>query len=104
MPNWCWDRARKLRKWRSFVKSGDNASSNSSNAPGVTPIESPTGLDLHPEPDEPIRVSRRAGLGIVLVIILLLAAFAYGGYRRAEKVEASSRERGIPKALTPATA
>jgi hypothetical protein len=46
------------------------------------PIEAPSGLDLHPQPQKAVRISRRASMAIMSVIVLLLLAFAYGGYRR----------------------
>jgi type IV secretory pathway VirB10-like protein len=72
--------------------------------PVVKPIESPDGIDLHPQPDQPIRVSRRAGMIIVGIVVLLALAFAYGGYRRTVRAEAAARDSGSPKSLAPATA
>jgi type IV secretion system protein TrbI len=69
----------------------------------VPPIDAPAGLDLRPTPAKSVRVSRRAGLAIGLVVIALLLAYAYGGYRRQKQVEMDAREAGLPKALGPAT-
>ena len=70
----------------------------------VKPIESPDGIDLHPQPDQPIRVSRRAGIIIVGIVVALAIAFAYGGYRRTKKAEAEARDSASPKGLLPASA
>jgi hypothetical protein len=67
------------------VKTGDKIFGYRNRQPEVTPIESPTGVDLHPHPEDPVRVSKRAGLAILTIVILLLIAFAYGGYRRTQK-------------------
>ena len=69
----------------------------------VPPIDAPAGLDLRPTPAKSVRVSRRAGLAIGLVVIALLLAYAYGGYRRQKQVQMDAREAGLPKALGPAT-
>jgi type IV secretion system protein TrbI len=71
--------------------------------PQVRPIESPNGLDLHPQPQQAVRISRRAGGAVVGVIALVLLAFAYGGYRRSVKDEAAARQAGLPKTVAPAT-
>jgi type IV secretory pathway VirB10-like protein len=70
----------------------------------VKPIESPDGIDLHPHPDQPIRVSRRVGVIIVGIVVLLALAFAYGGYRRTVKSEAAVRDSDGARSLIPATA
>ena len=44
-----------------------------------------------------MHVSKRAGLVIGMVIVGLLLAFAYGGYRRQQRVEADARDAGIAK-------
>ena len=67
------------------------------------PIESPSGLNLHPQPAKAVRISRRAGVTIVSVIVLLLLAFAYGGYRRTLNNETAARDAGLPKGVAPAT-
>ena len=70
----------------------------------VEPITSPSGLNLNPKPPEPRRVSKRAAGTIGLVAILLLLAFAYGGYKRTKTAQAKADRNGIPSALAPATA
>jgi len=42
-------------------------------------------------------------MAIVSVIVLLLLAFAYGGYRRTLSNQAAAREAGLPRNVTPAT-
>ena len=53
----CSDQVRRRREWRSAVDT--NSSSD------YQPIEAPSGLDLHPEPQKAVRISRRAGVAIV---------------------------------------
>ena len=67
------------------------------------PIEAPSGLDLHPRPQKAVRISRRASMAIMSVIVLLLLAFAYGGYRRTLTNQAAARDPGLPRNVTPAT-
>ena len=67
------------------------------------PIEAPSGLDLHPQPQKAVRISRRASMAIISVIVLLLLAFAYGGYRRTLTNQAAARDAGLPRNVTPAT-
>jgi type IV secretory pathway VirB10-like protein len=73
------------------------------NSGAYQPIDSPSGIDLHPQPGNPVRISRRAGVAIVSVAVLLLLAFAYGGYRRTLNNQSAARDAGIPKGVTPAT-
>lgn len=70
----------------------------------VEPITSASGLNLNPKPFEPRRVSKRAAGAIGVVAILLLLAFAYGGYKRTKTAQAKADRTGIPTALAPATA
>lgn len=73
------------------------------NRPQVQPIESPSGLELHPEPEKSPQVSRRAAGMVVGVIAAILLAYAYGGYRRTERNQAEARQAGLPKTVAPAT-
>jgi type IV secretion system protein VirB10 len=66
-------------------------------------IEAPNGLDLHPRPEKAKRISRRAGMAIASVGLLLLVAFAYGGLRRTLSNQTAARDAGLPKSVTPAT-
>lgn len=82
------------------------ANESSDGSRPVEPITSPSGLNLNlnPKPPEPRRVSKRAAGAIGVVAILLLLAFAYGGYRRTKTAQATADRTGIPSALAPATA
>jgi type IV secretion system protein VirB10 len=72
--------------------------------PEVKPIEAPAGLDLHPKPQTSVRVSKRAGIAVCVIGFALLAAFAYGGYRRQVRAQTAARDSSLPKAVMPATA
>ena len=76
---------------------------DTNNNPDHQPIEAPSGLDLHPQPQKAVRISRRASMAIVSVIVLLLLAFAYGGYRRTLNNQTAARDAGLPRNVTPAT-
>src|SRR4051794_27983524 len=71
--------------------------------PPVRPIESPTHLEIRPQPKNVVRLSRKGGLALGGVGLLLLAVFAYGGYKRTEKAQLEAREQAEPKRVTPAT-
>jgi len=71
--------------------------------PEVQAIESPSGLDLHPQPEEPARVSRRAAAIVLGIVAAILLGYAYGGYRGTAKNEAEARQTGLPKMVAPAT-
>jgi type IV secretion system protein VirB10 len=75
-----------------------------SKAPEVKPIEGPASLDLHPQPRTSIRLSKRAGVMIGAVVMSLLLAFAYGGYRRQLRVQTEAHDASMPKGVSPATA
>ena len=66
------------------------------------PLESPTGLDLHPMPESSPRISKRVGMIIGVTGLLILIGFAYGGYRRSVKAQATARAHGVPRTLAPA--
>ena len=76
---------------------------DTTNSPDHKPIEAPSGLDLHPQPQKAVRISRRASMAIVSAIVLLLLAFAYGGYRRTLSNQAAARDAVLPRNVTPAT-
>ncbi len=65
-------------------------------------LDAPTGLDLHPKPESSPRVSKRVGIIIGVTGLLILIGFAYGGYRRSMKAQATARAHGRPTALAPA--
>ena len=76
---------------------------DTNNSSDHQPIEAPSGLDLHPQPQKAVRISRRASMAIISVIVLLLLGFAYGGYRRTLTNQAAARDAGLPRNVTPAT-
>jgi type IV secretion system protein VirB10 len=78
--------------------------SSDNNTQDVKPIEAPAGLDLHPKPSTSVRISKRAGLAIGAVVLGLLTAFAYGGYRRQIRAHAAAHDAGLPSAVGPASA
>jgi hypothetical protein len=67
------------------------------------PIESPNGLDLHPQPEKAVRISRRATIGIIALVVLLMLCFAYGGYQRSLTNQIAARDSSLPRSVTPAT-
>lgn len=71
--------------------------------PRVKRIEAPGGLDLHPLPKQPVRLNRRASIGVSAIILLLLLAFAHGGYKRQIPEQSDARDAGLPKSVAPAT-
>ncbi|MGO9228253.1 MAG: TrbI/VirB10 family protein [Bryobacteraceae bacterium] len=73
-----------------------------SESKSATPIESPSGVDLHPKPPNPVRVSKRAGALIFIVGTLILGLFAYGAYRRQNLQRAAVADFGS-KSVAPAT-
>ena len=77
---------------------------SSQKTPSVKPIESPAGLDLHPKPQTSARVSKRAGIAVGVIAIILLGLFAYGGYRRQVRAQVAAHDLGLPNAVAPATA
>jgi type IV secretion system protein VirB10 len=68
----------------------------------ATPIESPSGVDLHPKPPNPVRVSKRAGALIFIIGILILGLFVFGGYLRQKLQRAAVADFGS-KSVAPAT-
>jgi hypothetical protein len=72
-------------------------------APDLKTIEAPVGLDLHPKPKPSLRISRRAGLAIGVVVLGLLSSFVYGAYRRQSLAQVAAREASLPTALGPTT-
>ena len=71
---------------------------DTTNSSDHQPIEAPSGLDLHPQPEKAKRISRRAGIAIASVGLLLLVAFAYGGLRRTLNNQTAARDAGFPRA------
>ena len=69
----------------------------------VRPMNAPAGLDLRPKPPSSVRVSKRAGIAVSCLLAVILAGFAYGGYKRQVRQQRVEAEGG-PKNVTPATA
>ena len=76
----------------------------SAGKPAVPPIAAPTGIDLHPAPRPTVRISKRAGIAIISVLALLMLGLAWGGYRRSLQNQATARQAGLPRSVTPAHA
>jgi type IV secretion system protein VirB10 len=51
----------------------------------VKDIESPSGLDLNPEPPSPVRLSKRAGIVALVIVFVVVALIGYGIYTRGQK-------------------
>jgi type IV secretion system protein VirB10 len=71
--------------------------------PDKTILDSPTGLDLHPVPESSPRISKRVGIIIVAIGVLVLSGFAYGGYRRSLRAQADGKSKNSLGSLAPAT-
>lgn len=66
--------------------------------------EAPDGLDLHPRPPRPVRVSKRAAGALMALAAIILGLFAYGGYKRQQRQVAALAEGNTPRNVSPATA
>jgi len=51
----------------------------------VKDIDSPSGLDLNPEPPSPVRLSKRAGIVALIVVFIVVALIGYGIYTRGQR-------------------
>jgi len=68
----------------------------------ITPIEAPTGVDLHPKWAGIVRLSKRAALIVGLAVLVVILGCAYGLIQRSvTKMQIVSQ--GEPKRITPAT-
>src|ERR1700734_2506100 len=70
----CLERERRRRKWRSAVDTNNNPDHQPLAAPSEEILNgaAPSGVDLHPQPEKAIRISRRATVMILSVVVLLL--------------------------------
>jgi type IV secretory pathway VirB10-like protein len=50
--------------------------------PAVPSMEGPSGIELHPTPPDPARLSKRAGLLFLIVVVSVLGVIIYGMYAR----------------------
>src|SRR5208337_5435518 len=49
------------------------------------PMESPSGLELHPEPPRTARVSKKVGMAVLAIVVLVGVLVVYGLYARREQ-------------------
>jgi hypothetical protein len=63
----------------------------------------PGGLDLNPRPPEAVRISRKASLALVGLIVVLLGLFAYGGWKHRQHQVAAYADANLPRKVAPAT-
>src|SRR5712664_4659940 len=49
------------------------------------PIESPSGLELHPEPPPTVRISKKVGVAVLGVVVFAGVLVMYGLYARQEQ-------------------
>ena len=71
----------------------------------MTEIQSPSGIDLHPDPPATVRISKRAGLVALLALASVVGLILLGMYsRQRRQVEMSRRavEEQKPTAAMPA--
>jgi type IV secretion system protein VirB10 len=76
---------------------------NNSTVPPLREIDAPTGIDLHPDPPETVRVSKLAGLIVLAVLCGIAAIFGYGIYRRTNQAAAASFSKDDSRKVGPAT-
>jgi type IV secretion system protein VirB10 len=65
-------------------------------------IDSPTGIDLRPDPPNPVRLSKRAGLIVLVVVTTVVGLVGYGIATRRQRT-AAAMERADPTRLTAAS-
>ena len=70
---------------------------------GVKEIESPSGLDLNPQPPSPVRLSKRAGILALAVVFSVVASVGYGIVSRNRRSFQSGFRADDSKGLTAAT-
>ena len=69
----------------------------------VKEIESPSGLDLHPQPPSPVRLSKRAGILVLVVVFAVAALVGYGIVTRSNRSFQTGFHPDDAKGLTAAT-
>ncbi len=72
-------------------------------ADGVKRIVSPDGMNLDPEPAPVVRISKRAVVSVLVVVIGLLLAFAYGGWKRTQREQSAASDKALRKNVAPAS-
>lgn len=65
-------------------------------------IDSPSGIDLRPEPPNPVRLSKRAGIIGVVIVTIVFGLVGYGIATRRQRT-AAAIERSDPSKLTAAS-
>src|SRR5271170_6351585 len=63
------------------------------------PIESPSGLELHPEPPPTARISKKVGVAVLGVVVVVGVLVVYGPYARREQqqLEQKRNEENQPE-------
>jgi type IV secretion system protein TrbI len=56
------------------------------------PIESPSGLDLHPEPPPTARISKKVGVAVLGVVVVVGVLVVYGLYARREQQQVAQTQ------------
>src|SRR5258708_35057550 len=69
----------------------------------VREIESPSGLDLHPQPPSPVRLSKRAGILVLVVVFAVAALVGYGIVTRSTRSFQAAFHLDDSKGVTAAT-
>src|SRR5262245_47568741 len=69
----------------------------------VKEIESPSGLDLNPPPPSPVRLSKRAGILVLVVIFAVAALVGYGIITRSNRSFQTAFHPADAKGVTAAT-
>ena len=54
------------------------------------PIESPSGLELHPEPPPTARISKKVGVAVLGVVVVVGVLVVYGLYARREQQQVTT--------------
>lgn len=72
--------------------------------PSAEPITAPKGVDLRPQESNVVRISKRVGMAIVCLGLLLASAYVYGGRHRQLQAQTAAHEPANSKAAAPATA
>src|SRR5262245_56619854 len=65
-------------------------------------IDSPSGIDLRPEPPNPVRLSKRAGITGLVIVTAVIGLVGYGIATRRQRT-AAAIERSDPSKLTAAS-
>jgi type IV secretory pathway VirB10-like protein len=69
----------------------------------VPEIDSPSGIDLHPEPPSPVRLSKRAGILALGIVFVVVALIGYGIYTRGQAQYRLGVPPDEPRGVTAAT-